>query len=101
MQTRLRDVIYTRTCIAKCKRYLCGSNRRGQTLNRRPISERPAHIEQRKQVCHWKGDTVIDTAHKEAIVTLVERKSVYKLLIKVLHKCNHLVGRAIEDNFKN
>jgi len=101
MQTRLRDVIYTRTCVAKCKRYLCGRNRRGQILNRRPISERPAHIEQSKQVGHWKGNTVIYTAHKEAIVTLIERKSVYALLVKVSHKCVHLVGRAIEDNFKN
>ena len=82
------------------KRHLCGRDRRGQIPNRRPISQRPAHIEQRKQVGHWEGDTVIGAAHKQAIVTLVERKSGYALLVKVSHKSAHLVGRAIEDKFK-
>lgn len=83
------------------KRHLCGRDRRGQIPNRRPISQRPAHIELRKQVGHWEGDTVIGAAHKQAIVTLVERKSGYALLVKVSHKSAHLVGRAIEDKFKN
>ena len=82
------------------KRHLCGRDRRGQIPNRRPICERPAHIEQRKQVGHWEGDTVIGGAHKLAIVTLVERKSGFALLVKVSHKSAHLVGRAIEDKFK-
>ena len=82
------------------KRHLCGRDRRGQIPNRRPICERPAHIEQRKQVGHWEGDTVIGAAHKQAIVTLVERKSGFALLVKVSHKSAHLVGRAIEDKFK-
>ena len=38
------------------KRHLCGRDRRGQIPNRRPISERPSHIEDRKQVGHWEGD---------------------------------------------
>ena len=83
------------------KRHLCGRDRRGQIPNRRPICERPAHIELRKQVGHWEGDTVIGAAHKQAIVTLVERKSGYALLVKVPHKSAHLVGRAIEDKFKD
>jgi IS30 family transposase len=49
------------------KRHLCGRDRRGQIPNRRPISERPSHIEERKQVGHWEGDTVIGAAHKQAI----------------------------------
>lgn len=56
------------------KRHLCGRDRRGQIPNRRSISERPSHIEDRKQVGHWEGDTVIGAAHKQAIVTLVERR---------------------------
>ena len=55
------------------KRYLCGRDRRGQIPNRRPISARASHIEDRKQVGHWEGDTVIGAAHKEAIVTQVKR----------------------------
>lgn len=82
------------------KRRLSGRDRRGQIPNRRSISERPAHIEQRKQVGHWEGDTVIGAAHKQAIVTLVERKSGFAVLAKVPHKTADLVGRAIEDKLK-
>ncbi len=82
------------------KRYLCGRDGRGQIPNRRPISEGPCHIEDRKQVGHWEGDTVIGAAHKQAIVTLVERKSGFAVLAKVSNKSADLVGRAIEAKLK-
>ena len=82
------------------KRHLCGRDRRGQIPNRRPISERPRHIEDRKQVGHWEGDTVIGAAHKQAIVTLVERKSGFAVLAKVPNKLAELVGRTIEAKLK-
>jgi IS30 family transposase len=82
------------------KRHLSGRDRRGQIPNRRPISERPEHIEQRKQVGHWEGDTVIGAAHKQAIVTLVERKSGFAVLAKVSNKTTDLVRRAIEIKLK-
>ncbi len=78
------------------KRHLCGRDRRGQIPNRRWISERPSHIEERKQVGHWKGDTVIGAANKQAIMTLVERKSGFDVLVKVLNKSADLVGRGIK-----
>ena len=79
------------------KRYRGTCDRRGQIAHRRPISERPGHIELRKQICHWEGDTVIGAAHKQAIVTLVERKSGYAVLAKVRRKTAEEVGRAIES----
>ena len=82
------------------KRYLSGRDRRGQIPNRRPISERPEHIEQRRQVGHWEGDTVIGAAHKQAIVTLVERKSGFAVLAKVSNKTTDLVRRAIVIKLK-
>ena len=54
------------------KRYASGVERRGQIVNRGPISERPANIEMRRNVGHWEVDTVIGAGHKQAIVTLVE-----------------------------
>jgi IS30 family transposase len=77
------------------KRYASGRDRRGQIVGRRPISERPAHIATRSQVGHWEGDTVIGAAHKQAIVTLVERKSGYAVLAKVKNKTSDLVSSAI------
>ena len=82
------------------KRHLSGRDRRGQIPNRRPISERPEHIEQRRQVGHREGDTVIGAAHKQAIVTLVERKSGFAVLAKVSNKTTDLVRRAIEIKLK-
>jgi len=77
------------------KRYASGRDRRGQIVGRRPISERPAHIETRSQVGHWEGDAVIGAAHKQAVVTLVERKSGYAVIAKVINKTADLVSSAI------
>lgn len=77
------------------KRYASGRQRRGQIVGRRSISERPQHIEARSQIGHWEGDTVIGAAHKQAIVTLVERKSGYALITKVSNKTSELVSNAI------
>jgi IS30 family transposase len=79
----------------KRKRYASGRDRRGQIPHRRPLSERPAHIEARKQVGHWECDTVIGANHKGAIVTMVERKSGYAVIAKVTHKTSELVSQAI------
>ena len=79
------------------KRYAGGRDRRGQIIGRRPISERPAHIEERRQIGHWEGDTVIGKGHKQAIVSLVERKSGYAVLVKVKNKTADLVSNAIID----
>ena len=79
----------------KRKRYASGRDRRGQIPNRRPLSERPAHIEGRQQVGHWECDTVIGANHKQAIVTVVERKSGYAVMAKVSNKTADLVGAAI------
>jgi IS30 family transposase len=82
------------------KRYASGRDRRGQIVGRRPISERPAHIETRSQIGHWEGDTVIGAAPKQAVVTLVERKSGYALIAKVSNKTSDLVSQAILTKLK-
>ena len=84
----------------KRKRYAGGQDRRGQIPNRRPLSERPGHIEDRKQVGHWEGDTVIGANHKQAIVTVVERKSGYAVISKVENKTADLVSAAIVNRLK-
>lgn len=56
----------------------CGAaGRPGKIPNRRPISERPAHIERRAQVGHMEMDTVVDPHHASAILTIVDRKTGY------------------------
>jgi hypothetical protein len=79
----------------KRKRYASGRDRRGLSANRRPLSERPAHIEGRKQVGHWECDAVIGASHRQIIVTVAERKSEYSVMAKVSNKKGDLVGQAI------
>jgi IS30 family transposase len=82
------------------KRYAGGRERRGQILGRRSIAERPRHIEERRQIGHWEGDTLIGKRHKHAIVSLVERKSGYAILAKVENKTADLVSTAIIERLK-
>ena len=84
----------------KRKRYASGRDRRGQVPNRRPLSERPLHIEARRQVGHWECDTVIGASHKGAVVTMVERKSGYAVMAKVEKKTSELVSSAIVDKLQ-
>ena len=82
------------------KRHASGRDRRGQIPNRRPLSDRPLHIEARRQVGHWECDTVIGASHKGAVVTMVERKSGYGVMAKVANKTSVLVSSAIVDKLK-
>jgi len=84
----------------KRKRYAGSRDRRGQIPNRRPLSERPLHIEARRQVGHWECDTVIGASHKGAVVTMVERKSGYAVMAKVEKKTSELVSSAIVDKLQ-
>jgi len=64
------------------KRY--GSyDRRGQIPNRVSIEERPDIVEQRSRLGDWELDTLIGKHHKQAIISLTERKSRLALIAKV------------------
>ena len=89
---------YLRCQKKRRKRYASGRDRRGQIMGRRPISERPSHIDERMRVGHWEGDTVIGRGHKQAIVSLVERKSGYAVIRKVSNKTSDLVSAAIIES---
>lgn len=76
------------------KRY--GSySRRGQLINRVSIDERPAVADARSRLGDWELDTIIGKSHKQAIVTLTERKSRLTLIHKVERKTADNVTRAI------
>lgn len=82
------------------KRYAGGRERREQIIGCRPISERPANIKNRLRLGHWEGDTLIGKGHKQAIVSLVERKSGYAVLRKVPNKTSKNVGSAIINSLR-
>ncbi len=75
------------------KRYGRKSSR-GLIPNRRPISSRPKAIEQRREFGHWEADTMIGKNHKQALVTIVERKTGYVRIQRVKKKTAQAVTRA-------
>ena len=70
-------------------------NRRGVIRNRVSIDERPAVVNDRSRVGDWEGDTVIGKGHKGALVTLVERKSLYTVIGAVARRTATAVRAAI------
>jgi len=70
-------------------------DRRGKLLNCRSIEERPAVVNRRKRLGDWEVDTLIGRRHKQAIVTLTERKSRFTLLGKVTHRTAQAVQNQI------
>lgn len=76
------------------KRY-GGYSRRGQLINRVGIDERPAIVESRTRIGDWELDTLIGKGHKQALVSLTERKSRLTLIRKVERKTADSVSRAI------
>ncbi len=82
------------------KRYASGRDCRGQIIGRRPISDRPRHVEARREIGHWELDSIIGKGHKQAIVSMVERKSGYAVLAKVPRKTADHVSTAIITSLK-
>jgi transposase, IS30 family len=76
------------------KRY-GGYDRRGQLPNRVSIEVRPAIVEKRQRIGAWEVDTLLGKGHRQAIVTLIERKSRFALLRKVDRRTADQVGDAV------
>jgi IS30 family transposase len=70
-------------------------DRRGKLPNCRSIEERPAVVNGRKRLGDWEVDTMIGKRHKQALVTLTERKSRFTLLGKVAQRTAQAVQNQI------
>jgi len=70
-------------------------DRRGKMPNCRSIEERPAIVNHRIRLGDWEVDTLIGKRHKQAMVTLTERKSRFTLLGKVTHPTAQAVQNQI------
>jgi IS30 family transposase len=84
-------------CQKKRRKRYGGYDRRGKLPNRRSIDERPEIVDQRQRIGDWEVDTMIGKGHRQAIVTLTERKSRFALLRKVERRKASLVSAAVID----
>jgi len=77
------------------KRY--GSyDRRGRIKNATSIEQRPSIVDARSRIGDWEGDTIVGKDHKSAIYTLVERKTLFTVIVKLNGKnAKGLADKAI------
>lgn len=81
-------------CQGKKRRKRYGKyDRRGKLPSCRSIEERPAIVNVRKRLGDWEVDTIIGRKHKQAIVTLTERKSRFTLVSKVKRRTAQAVRK--------
>ncbi len=73
---RAAGTLYLSLRSQKKRRNRYGRNsRRGQIPNRRSIELRPAVVAEKSRLGDWEVDTIIGKNHKQAIVSLCERKT--------------------------
>jgi IS30 family transposase len=76
------------------KRYGSG-DKRGQIPNRRSIDERPKIVDDKERIGDFEIDLVIGKNHKQALITLVDRKSKFTIINKIPYKKSSLVEEAV------
>jgi IS30 family transposase len=84
-------------CRRKRRKRYGSYERRGQLKNRRSIEQRPPVVAQRRRSGDWEADTIIGQNHRQAIVSVVERKSKLTLLRKVERHTAEAVERALAE----
>ena len=84
-------------CQKKRRKRYGSYDRRGKLPNRVSIEERPAIVDERQRIGDWEVDTIVGKGHRQAIVSLTERKSRLVLLRKVERRTANLVSDAVID----
>lgn len=79
------------------KRGLAGNERRGQIPDKVSIHSRPAEIETRSRLGDIEGDTIIGRHHKGAVLTLLDRKSLYVWLAPLARRDAERTANACID----
>lgn len=69
-------------------------DRRGQIKNRVDIDERPAVVDRRNRMGDWEGDTVMGKGRKSALLTMVERKTLYTVIARLTGKRADLLAKV-------
>jgi len=79
------------------KRY--GSHdRRGKIKDRVDIDKRPAVVDRRNRIGDWEGDTVIGKGRSGVFLTMVERKTLYTIIVRLDSKQADLLAEAAVES---
>ena len=71
------------------------SDHRGKMQGKRPLSDRPAAAQDRSEIGHVEGDTVMGSDGRHCVLTLVDRKARKTRIIKLLARKAALVNQAL------
>jgi len=76
-------------------------DRRGQIKNRVSIDQRPAVVGKLSRVGDWEGDTVIGKGRSGALLTMVERKTLYTVIVRLTGKRADLLAEAAIESMEH
>ncbi|MFT7562071.1 MAG: IS30 family transposase [Flavobacteriales bacterium] len=80
----------------RCQKKRYGSpDRRGQLKNRVSIDDRPAIVDERKRIGDWEMDLIIGRIGGAVLMTAVERKTRFTVIVLSSDKTAELVRQAI------
>lgn len=75
-------------------------DRRGRIRNRVDIDERPVVVDRRSRIGDWEGDTVMGKRRNSALLTLVERKTLYTVILRLTGKRADLLAKIAVKGMK-
>ncbi|MCX7546325.1 IS30 family transposase, partial [Marinicella gelatinilytica] len=58
------------------------------------IDDRPAVVDKKTRIGDWEGDTIIGKGRQSALLTLVERKTLYTMIFRLTGKQASLLAEA-------
>lgn len=73
---------------------------RGVIPDRTDISERPAVVDGKSRLGDWEGDTIVGARHRGALLTHVERKSLFTVISKLDRPTAKAAGNATVRRLK-
>ncbi|MDQ3712054.1 MAG: IS30 family transposase [Acidobacteriota bacterium] len=82
-------------CQKKRRKRYGSYDRRGALSNQVSIEQRPVLVDERTRLGDWELDTVEGSRHRQAIVSMTERKSKLLRIKKVKQKTGKLVNQAV------
>ena len=77
------------------KRRYGSKDTRGVIPNRRSIDKRAKIVDKKERIGDFEIDLVIGKNHKQALITLVDRKSKFTIISKITHKRASLVEKSV------
>jgi len=78
-----------------------GSANRKKIKDAVSIDQRPAHIELRREIGHWEGDTMIGLKQASSIGTMVERKTRFVRIVKLKDRKSETATHAFKKQVEH